>query len=346
MASSDEGRLQTAAEATLVPARQAGPSPCPLRIAGGHLPQRPDPPGSSLPRAACLSGVSTWKTALPRPIVDATIRACLVHIYPAGPGLGARFPLGDVPLDVGRGAACDIRIDDGSVSRHHARIVPEADGYSVLDLGSTNGTFINDQPVVAHRLRDGDYLRIGNCICRFLAGGNVEADYYEEIYRLTIIDALTEVHNKRYLLEFLERELSRSARYRRPLALLLFDIDRFKTVNDELGHLGGDYTLRELASCVRTVVRKEDLFARYGGEEFVIGLVETTRDGAVILAERLRMLVEQHTFRYENHAYQVTVSLGVAATSGEEFLTPDELIRRADAKLYQAKREGRNRLMA
>src|SRR5262249_26033383 len=159
--------------------------------------------------------------------------------------------------------------------------------------------------------------------------GNVEMEYHEEIYRLTIIDALTEIYNKRYLLEFLERELSRSARYHRPLALVLFDIDRFKKVNDELGHLAGDYTLRELSACVRAAVRKADLFARYGGEEFAVGLVETTTEGAVVMAERLRALAEKHPFMYENVPYHVTISLGVAATSGDEPLTPTELIQQA-----------------
>src|SRR5207247_11150600 len=128
-------------------------------------------------------------------------------------------------------------ITDHSGSRRHARIELRADGFYAVDLESTNGTFVNDVPGAAGRLKDGDYLRAGNCIYRFLAGGNVEAEYHEEIYRLTIIDALTEIHNKRYLLEFLERELARTTRYRRPLALILFDLDLFKKVNDEFGHL-------------------------------------------------------------------------------------------------------------
>src|SRR5262249_50951585 len=153
---------------------------------------------------------------------------------------------------------------------------------------------------------DGDYLRVGNCIHRFLAGGNVEAEYHEEIYRLTIIDALTDIHNKRYLLEFLDRELSRTARYGRPLAIIMFDIDRFKSINDEVGHLGGDFILRELSSLVKGSVRKEELFARYGGEEFVIVLPETKIDAGVLVAERVRGLVERHPFLYEGKAYNVS----------------------------------------
>jgi diguanylate cyclase (GGDEF)-like protein len=287
----------------------------------------------------------TWVTA-PDRLVSATRRdACVVHIYPTGPGMGTRYPLSDSPMVLGRGNDCDIRINDHSVSRRHARIQPGADGYYAVDLQSTNGTFVNDVPASICKLKDGDYLRVGNCIYRFLAGGNVEAEYHEEIYRLTIIDALTETHNKRYLLEFLDRELARSARYHRPLALIMFDIDRFKAVNDELGHLGGDFTLRELSAAVKGSVRKEELFARYGGEEFVIVLPETTPESGQLVGERIRTLVERHTFQYEGKTYPVTVSVGVATTSGDEALTPHDLIRQADEKLYQAKNSGRNRVV-
>jgi two-component system cell cycle response regulator len=288
----------------------------------------------------------TWVTAPDRLISTTRRDACVVHIYPVGPGMGTRYALGESPMVLGRGNDCDIRINDHSVSRRHARIQPGADGYYAVDLQSTNGTFVNDVPASICKLKDGDYLRVGNCIYRFLAGGNVEAEYHEEIYRLTIIDALTDIHNKRYLLEFLDRELSRSARYARPLALVLFDLDRFKSINEELGHLGGDVTLREMASCVKTCVRKEELFARYGGEEFVIVLPETNLEGGLVVAERVRSLVETHPFQYEGKAYPVTVSVGLAATNGDRPLTPFELIGEADEKLFRAKREGRNRVMA
>jgi two-component system, cell cycle response regulator len=288
----------------------------------------------------------TWVTA-PDRLVSTTRRdACVVHIYPTGPGMGTRYALSDTPMVLGRGNDCDIRINDHSVSRRHARIQPGADGYYAVDLQSTNGTFVNDVPASICKLKDGDYLRVGNCIYRFLAGGNVEAEYHEEIYRLTIIDALTDIHNKRYLLEFLDRELSRSARYHRPLSLIMFDLDRFKGINDELGHLGGDFTLRELSACVKGSIRKEELFARYGGEEFIIVLPETPQENGVLVAERLRGLVERHLFQYEGKTYPVTISMGVAATNGDDALTPHDLIRQADEKLYAAKNSGRNRVVA
>jgi two-component system cell cycle response regulator len=288
----------------------------------------------------------TWVTTSDRPITSTRRDACIVHIYPTGSGMGTRYPLAEAPVVLGRGNDCDIRINDHSVSRRHARIQPGADGYYAVDLQSTNGTFVNDMPASICKLNDGDYLRVGNCIYRFLAGGNVETEYHEEIYRLTIIDALTDAYNKRYLLEFLDRELSRSERYVRPLALIIFDLDNFKAINDELGHLGGDFTLRELAACIKSCVRKEELFARYGGEEFVIVLPETNLEGAAAVAERLRVMVEKHPFQYEGKPYRLTISIGVAATDGSRPLSPSDLLNEADQKLFEAKHQGRNRVIA
>lgn len=281
-----------------------------------------------------------------RPIMPGTRHACLIHIYPPGPGLGTRYNLGDGPLTIGRGTDCDICIHDDTVSRHHARVQYDTASYYVLDIQSTNGTFVNEAPVTIQPLEDGDYLYVGNTIFRFLSGNNIEGGFHEEIYRLTIIDALTDIHNKRYLLEFLDRELSRSNRHGRPLTLLMFDIDHFKQVNDTHGHLCGDYTLRELAAQVKTVVRVDELFARYGGEEFAVVLPETTLEGGIEAGERIRELIEKHPFRFEDKDFQITVSLGVATTAGNASMTSFQLLAQADDKLFQAKRQGRNRVVA
>ena len=274
--------------------------------------------------------------------------ACLVHIYPTGPLMGIRHILSEKPIIIGRGEDCDIRILDNSISRRHARIERLADGFHVLDMQSTNGSFVNDNASEEGNsilLKDGDYLRVGNCIYRFLAGGNVEAEYHEEIYRLTIIDALTQISNQRYLMDFLEREVLRTSRHGRPLSVVMFDIDRFKTINDDMGHLVGDYTLRELSGCVRKMVRREDLFARYGGEEFAMVLVETNHKQAMEAAERVRVAVEKHKFHFEANNFQLTVSLGVAECPSDGTATALELIRKSDEKLYEAKHAGRNQVV-
>jgi diguanylate cyclase (GGDEF)-like protein len=282
----------------------------------------------------------------PLPPGLANARAYLVHIYPPGLSLGSRYALGDGPMMLGRDLKCDICVDDPSVSRFHARFQPDGDGYKVIDLQSTNGTSVNRVRVQERKLNDGDDLRFGNCIYRFLASGNVEAQYHEQIHRLTIIDVLTHVPNRRHLLQCLERELLRSARYRRPLAFVLFDVDHFKAVNDRFGHLGGDFTLKELAGQVRATIRKEGLFGRFGGEEFAVVLPEADLAIGLNVAERIRTRIEQHVFRYAGAAFSITVSMGVAATDGNQVFTTEEIIAQADAQLYQAKREGRNRVAA
>ncbi len=277
---------------------------------------------------------------LPAPSRD----ACLVFIYPTGPMIGTRYPLVADTVLIGRTDDCLIRIGDGSVSRTHARIDRTSDGYVVTDLGSTNGTFVNHTPRPRAVLADGDYLQVGCCIYRFLSGGNVEAQYHEEIYRMTVSDALTGAHNRRYLFEFLTRELARSARHRRPLAAALIDIDHFKRVNDRHGHLAGDMVLRELAALVREQVRGDELFARYGGEEFALVMPEAGPAEATATGDRLRRLVAGHPFGYRGERLAVTVSVGVAGTDGRDPVTPEGLIALADEQLYRAKALGRNRV--
>ncbi len=290
--------------------------------------------------------MNTIRVLSPGPSAQGGRDALLVHIYPTGPDMGSRYRLGSDRIVIGRGENCDVRVNDTSVSRRHACIEADQDGFAITDLQSLNGIHVNNAPVAHARLRDGDYLRVGNRIYRFLAGGNIEAEYHEVIYRLTIIDALTDTYNKRYLLEFLDRELARAARRARPLSLILFDIDHFKKVNDELGHLAGDHVLRELSDCVKGVVRKDELFARYGGEEFAVVLPETCCPDAAALADRVRAQVEAHPFYYDGERLRITISLGVATAPGASPTTAAELIAHADESLYAAKREGRNRVRA
>jgi two-component system, cell cycle response regulator len=272
--------------------------------------------------------------------------AYLVHIYPPGPALGVRHPLRGDPVLLGRDAAADVCVADLSVSRRHARFDMDDHGYWVTDLGSTNGTCVNKVPVSRCKLRDGDELRIGNCVYRFLDSNNVEAQYHAEVHRLSNTDTLTEVANRRQLEQVLAREMLRSKRYHRPLALVLIDADHFKAVNDRLGHVTGDQTLRALAARIQAAVRQEGLVARYGGEEFAVVLPEASLEAGVHVAERIRAQVAQAPFCFNDAIYSVTVSIGVAATSGEESLGLEEFLDRADTNLYRAKREGRNRVSA
>jgi diguanylate cyclase (GGDEF)-like protein len=158
------------------------------------------------------------------------------------------------------------------------------------------------------------------------------------------VDGLTQVFNRRYFNEALEREFNRSKRYDRALSLIAFDIDHFKRVNDTHGHLAGDNLLRQIATAVKPRLRREDIFARTGGEEFGILLPEIAADGAMITAEKVRRIVESTPLRYEQQVIPVTVSLGVSQMVTED-TTPEELYKRADERLYEAKQGGRNRVV-
>ncbi|MDX2052678.1 MAG: GGDEF domain-containing protein [Polyangiaceae bacterium] len=314
----------------------------------------PAPVGSLAPNGFCKRGginVSDFddKTrvtqVLENPVSEQVPTTdCLVVIYSQEPGmLGKRFVLDKEPVGVGRGADCDIVLEGDSVSRRHAYFTRRGANWFVADANSTNGTYLNEEQLEGERmLTNADRVKIGPSILKFLSGADAEAKYHEEIYRMTIVDGLTQVHNKRYFFEALEREIVRARRHERSLSVLIFDIDLFKNVNDQFGHLAGDYALRELARLVQDRIRRDEVFARYGGEEFVILLPETPLEGATALAESLRSRVEAHPFVFQNESMPLTISIGCAELTEQK--TAEELIGLADQKLYEAKRSGRNRV--
>lgn len=267
--------------------------------------------------------------------------ACLVVIY--GQDLGKKYRFSRDSIIIGRSSKSDIHIDEESVSRSHCRLKRIGKAITIKDLGSTNGTYVNDRQAEEVILRDGDLIKVGRTIFKFLSGGNVENAYHEEIYRLMTIDGLTQVYNKRYFLESLERELSRSRRYSRELSLIIFDIDHFKQINDTYGHLAGDAVLKQLCQVVGSKIRREDLLCRYGGEEFTILLPEIDHFNAKLTAEKIRRIVERSTFSFEDTDIPITISLGVTAVVDEE-IDPDAFIKHADEQLYMAKNSGRNRV--
>lgn len=156
-------------------------------------------------------------------------------------------------------------------------------------------------------------------------------------------DHLTGVGNRRAILDELARELNRSRHERRPLAIVMGDLDGFKLVNDRHGHAAGDAVLRESAIAMQTQLREYDFIARYGGEEFLIVLPGCDLEMGVAISERLRAIVAVEPVRFEGTEIAVTISLGCAWT-GATGHDPDTLIRAADEALYRAKAQGRNRV--
>jgi diguanylate cyclase (GGDEF)-like protein len=282
---------------------------------------------------------TTQRTELsPGPRQDGPQSACVVVIH--GEGLGRRLDVAEQPIIVGRSHEADLQIAHPSVSRRHCALWREAGIYRVRDLGSTNRTRVNDRPVESAELADGDHVTVGESILKFISHASVEARYHEEVYQLATLDALTELYNRRHFQELLEKELARAGRHARPLALAILDVDHFKRINDEHGHIAGDGVLRQIAAIVREHVRGEDIAARIGGEEFAVLLPEAGAQAADAFAERLRAAIEAATFTPGGLQRRVTISIGIA------HLAPARIrsLRGADAALYEAKDRGRNRV--
>jgi diguanylate cyclase (GGDEF)-like protein len=168
----------------------------------------------------------------------------------------------------------------------------------------------------------------------------------EELREASTHDELTGLYNRRYLLERLEEELAFARRHSAPLSVLTLDVDHFKSINDRHGHAAGDSVLVELGKRLTGATRREDVIARMGGEEFLILLRSTDRRGATATAERVREMVAEREFPWREGSLAVTVSIGCASLGEGAAASIDALLGTADRRLYQAKRAGRNRVVA
>jgi len=239
--------------------------------------------------------------------------ACLVVIY--GQRMGTRFPVKAGELLIGRSSQAHLQIDHESVSRRHARVMSTEGRIEISDMGSTNGTYVNDEIVSTRELSDGDLIKVGRTILKYLSNNNIEGAYHEEIYRLTTIDGLTRCFNRRYLREQLVREVSRSTRYKRPLSIMVFDVDHFTQLNEDYGHLAGDAVLAQLGKRVSRRIRREDVFARMSGGEFALVLPELDKAGAQALGERVMAIVSEGAFGFDDINIRVTITAAVASLS-------------------------------
>ncbi len=269
--------------------------------------------------------------------------AMLVKVYPARP-LDPPIELSDQSVMVGRDESCKIHISAASVSRQHAELTCDAGRWTIRDLDSTNGTFVDEKPCKSAELRCGDRLRFGSQIYKFVTLDGVESKYHEIVFKLMTTDGLTQVYNKRFLLDSLEREIANACRNQQSIALLVMDLDKFKSINDTYGHLAGDAVLVEFAQRSQGVLRTGEILARFGGEEFCLLCSPVTVQQAVVAAERLRSAIAASPVCFQDIQIPVTVSIGVACYDGRHPIEPTQLIAQADTKLYLAKQNGRNRV--
>lgn len=273
-----------------------------------------------------------------------------------GPDFGEIFPLepGCVSL-LGRGSGTALTLEDSQVSRRQATLrVSEALELTIEDEGSSNGTRVNGKSIDRRRsLRDGDRIRVGESTLKVMGPSNAEVGFHESMYRLVTVDDLTGAQTRRFLMTHLRKAMERPPQ---ALSLLMFDVDHFKSVNDEYGHPVGDRVLAALVDRIRGGLRPDTILARYGGEEFVL-VAPMSLNGAIRVGWRLLELISAAPI-LEDPEVWLTVSIGVADL--EDLPHPDpgvtrqpdavrdvkDLIAAADARLLVAKERGRNQLCA
>jgi two-component system, cell cycle response regulator len=270
-----------------------------------------------------------------------------VLILIRGTPQGKKYSLkGQKKFILGRDKSADIQLDDANVSRQHSLIFIEDERIYISDMGSRNGTFLNDESIGANKveLAKEDMIKMGSTILKYLPAGQLETLYHINITNAAHMDKLTGLFNRKYISEVLEVEFKRAKALHSNISVVLFDIDNFKKINDTYGHDCGDYVLSTLGAQVKASgLRERDLAGRYGGEEFIVVLANSNTQQASDVAERIRKKIENFGFEYEGTKIPVTVSLGVASIR-KDFHLGSDIYKEADKALYESKRNGKNRV--
>ena len=268
----------------------------------------------------------------------------ILRIHPVDAGAKLRA-IDSEKFVFGRDEKCQVVVEEHSASRRHAKIIQEGEHWFVVDLGSTNGTWVNEESVQIQRLESGDRVRIGRWIYKFFIGDNVEANYHESVYQMMTQDTLTGAWNKRYLKDILEREILQHRRTRTPLGLLMIDFDGFKEINDNHGHQVGDEVLAEFGRRMIEAKRASEVFARFGGDEFAVILLNSDHKASKLAAERLFNAVVDAPFVTSKGSFDCSISGGFVVCDADNKFNGDEFLKAADQKLYEAKKAGRNQII-
>jgi two-component system, cell cycle response regulator len=306
--------------------------------------------------AADVADESSWSaiTSPPGSLTDANSPElhtepvdCPVLLRMDGVQAGEVVALTILPCVIGRHPSCQVIIDDPSVSRRHARVYLNNGELWLQDLGSRNGTFIDGRHLETKKLADGTLLQIGHLASfRYTVVSARQEKVLRELFESSTRDALTGLYNRRHFDERFKSELAYAKRHRFDLSVVMVDIDHFKQINDTHGHSAGDLVLKQVAQVMARQLRTEDLIARVGGEEFTVLLRGVGPQGAVCLAERLRLAVQGLAVTVEGESVAVTISAGCASLTATPDGSAKSLLQCADQRLYSAKRNGRNRVVA
>ena len=305
-----------------------------------QFPRRPPPPGLEDPESTSITSLAD----LQRELGERGPRTAYLIVL-QGSDVGEMYKLDSPEVVIGRGQAATLRLNDDGVSRKHARIVRVGDATIIEDLQSANGTIVNGQKITQHELQDGDKIRFGSTtILKFTHQDDIDQSFQQRMYDAAIRDSLTKVYNKAHFLDRLDKEFAYAKRHDSPLSLVMFDLDFFKKVNDNYGHLAGDHALIQVTEICNQLIRSEDLLARYGGEEFSIVCRGVNVLAVGIMCERIRSTIASTEILFENQRLPITVSIGVAGLNESRAAGGVELIALADKALYEAKQKGRNRV--
>jgi two-component system, cell cycle response regulator len=270
-------------------------------------------------------------------------RAYLVVL--AGSSVGEMYKVELERTIIGRGQRAQIRLLDDGISREHAELIISGNKVLLKDLGSTNGTFCNGARVTERELVDGDKILVGSTtILKFTYHDNLDEIFQRQMYESALRDGLTKAFNKKYFTDRLESEFTYSVRHSSPLTLVIFDIDRFKTINDTHGHQAGDAVLSDLAALMLMSLRAEDVFSRIGGEEFAVICRGADLTQGTIVGERLRRAADTRQFAHGGKVIPVTISVGVAGLPDPALKDSAALVAAADEAMYRSKNSGRNRV--
>ncbi|MDJ0761705.1 MAG: diguanylate cyclase [Myxococcota bacterium] len=275
--------------------------------------------------------------------------ACMVVLQ--GPDVGSIIPVSREGVTIGRDPDCTSIMREEGISRTHALVkMKDRNKVIIRDLGSTNGTFVEGRRIKETVLKPGDKVLLGrNTVLKYMLQDQIDLVYQRELYDSSIRDGLTGIYNRRYLNHRIAADLSYARRHGIPLTFVMFDVDRFKEINDTYGHQTGDQILIALTRAISQMIRTEDVFARYGGEEFAIIANNIDFAGGKILGERVRLrIADQKTPALDDSGVDVsvTVSVGVTTVRSETVLDASAVISAADTNMFKAKEAGRNQVVA
>lgn len=261
---------------------------------------------------------------------------------------GKSYNLSKRNIFIGRNKGNDISIHDEKISKIHCEIIViqnhQIEQIIIRDLNSTNGTYVNGDVVTHKVLKSGDKIELGDTVLRLGYDDEIEKEYHTKLFNFAARDSLTGLYNKRYILNELENQSRIARRNQRTFSVVIYDLDNFKAINDQYGHLAGDEYLKEVAVILNKALREQDISGRIGGEEFLSILPETDVEGAFQLADRIRKKVEIYRLYYHGQYIKSTISAGVATFNIEQ-LDILQLLRVADQALYEAKKTGKNKVI-